>query len=249
MNSMNRHELQQQCELGQRQLMETAYLDAIATLSAAEEIAWSAGDYDTLSRLYMPLQEAHRQARQRCGEGTVRMDLIAADADAIIDADQILGGISHGQLLVGGWGSIEPALHVRRLAAERRLYVETFLSAVYPLVGGARVVIVVPVQEARLPVAQPRAIDALLQLLPPHCLVFSPDELPAGSAVGGDRTYAGVMAMWERLHAPFLAAADIEADPVRRMESYRKVLRVDSACELAHQKLADVAHAMKRTGR
>jgi hypothetical protein len=55
--------------------------------------------------------------------------------------------------------------------------------------------------------------------------------------------------MWERLHASFLAAADLEADPVRRMEAYRKVLRVDSACELAHQKLSDVAHAMKRTGR
>ena len=215
--------------------METAYLDAIATLSAAEEIAWSAADYDTLSRLYMPLQEAHRQARQRCGEGTVRLDLIAADADAVVDADQILGEISHGQLLVAGWGSIEPALRVRRLATELRLYVETFLGAVYPLVGGARVVIVVPLEEARLPQPQPRAIDGLLQLLPPHSLVFGPGELPGGSAVGSDRTYAGVMAIWERLHAPFLAAADLEVDPVRRMDAYRKVLRVDSACELAHQ--------------
>jgi hypothetical protein len=86
-------------------------------------------------------------------------------------------------------------------------------------------------------------------MLPRHCLVFSHEELPVGSAVGSDRTYARVMAMWERLHAPFLAAADLEVDPVRRMDAYRKVLRVDSACELAHQKLADVAHAMKRTGR
>ncbi len=243
---MTREQLQEQCELGQRQLMETAYLDAIRTLSSAEEFAWLAGDYDTLSRLYMPLQEARRQARQRCGEGMVSLDLVANGERARIDPIQILDRIRHGQLLTAGWGSIEPALGVRQLAAERGLYVETFLGAMYPLVGGARVVVIVPMEDARLPEAQPRTIDALLKLLPPHCLVFGSGELPGGTQRGSDQTYARVMAIWERLHGPFLAAADIEADPVRRMNAYRGVLRVDSACELAHQKLSDVAHQMTR---
>jgi hypothetical protein len=239
---MTREELQQQCELGQRQLMATAYLDAIQTLAAAEQVAWSARDYDTLSRLYMPLQEARRQARQRCGEGTVCLDLIEPSVDPL----QIIEKIPHGQLLIAGRGSIEPALRLRRLATDRRLYLETFLAAVYPLLGEARVVVIVPLEDAVLPEAQPCTIDALLHLLPPHCLVFSPDELPVGSHRGDDRSYAKVMSIWERLHGPFLAAADLEADPVRRMNAYRKVLRVDSACELAHQKLSDVAHQMTR---
>ena len=37
--------------------------------------AWRHRDWDTLARLYMPLQEARRQRRQRCGEGTVALDL------------------------------------------------------------------------------------------------------------------------------------------------------------------------------
>jgi hypothetical protein len=49
------------------------------------------------------------------------------------------------------------------------------------------------------------------------------------------------MAMWERLHAPFLAAADSAVDPIQRIEGYRKTIRVDYACELAHQKLSDLA--------
>jgi hypothetical protein len=239
---MTRQQLQEQCELGQQQLMETAYLDAIRTLSAAEQSAWDVGDYDSLARLYMPLQEARRQARQRCGEGIVCLDLIQGN----VDAEQILDRIPHGQLLVAGQRSIDPAVRLRRLAAERHLYVETFLAAVYPLLGDAKVVAIVPLEDAQLPDAQPRTIDTLLRLLPPHCLIFTPEELPAGSHPGNDQTYAQVMSIWERLHAPFLAAADIEADPVRRMNSYRKVLRVDSACELAHQKLSDVAHQMTR---
>ena len=59
--------LQQLCELGQQQLMATDYLRAEATLVQAEQLAIQTGDFDTLSRLYMPLQEARRQKRQRCG--------------------------------------------------------------------------------------------------------------------------------------------------------------------------------------
>ena len=54
------------------------------------------------------------------------------------------------------------------------------------------------------------------------------------------------MGLWERLHTPFLAAADMQADPVKRMEGYRTAIRVDYACELAHQKLSDAAKIISR---
>ena len=47
--------------------------------------------------------------------------------------------------------------------------------------------------------------------------------------MGDFRTYAEVMGLWERLHTPFLAAADMQADPVKRMEGYRTAIRVDYA--------------------
>jgi hypothetical protein len=55
-----------------------------------------------------------------------------------------------------------------------------------------------------------------------------------------------VMAIWERLHAPFVAAADAQTDPILKMEGYRTAIRVDPACELAHQKLSDTARMMMR---
>jgi hypothetical protein len=57
------------------------------------------------------------------------------------------------------------------------------------------------------------------------------------------------MGLWERLHLPFLAAADMQADPVQRIEHYRRTIRVDYACELAHQKLSDVARELGRAAR
>ena len=69
--------LQSLCELGQEQLIRMEYLAAERTLVEAEEIARRERDFDTLGRLYMPLQETRRQRRQRCGEGIVRLDLIA----------------------------------------------------------------------------------------------------------------------------------------------------------------------------
>src|ERR1700733_14813614 len=116
---MTPEQLQEQCELGQRQLMETQYLEATQTLCIAEEFAWSTKNYETLSRLYMPLQEARRQARQRCGEGQVNLRLIAGNTDDSPDARAIVQAIPQGQLLVAGWGSIEPAKLVRKHAAEQ----------------------------------------------------------------------------------------------------------------------------------
>ena len=42
------------------------------------------------------------------------------------------------------------------------------------------------------------------------------------------------------------AAADMQADPFHKIEHYRRTIRVDYACELAHQKLSQVAHELAR---
>src|SRR5438477_8925766 len=107
---MSSQDLQSRCELGQQQLMRTEYLQAEATLASTEADAWAARDFDTLSRLYMPLQEARRQRRQRCGEGVVALDLIATGPVDEIDGRRIIENFPHGQLLVAGWGTLEPAL-------------------------------------------------------------------------------------------------------------------------------------------
>jgi hypothetical protein len=238
-------DLQALCEEGQSLLMATKYLDAEALLERAEQIAWDAGDYDTLSRLYMPLQEARRQRRQLCGEGTVCLDLIAAGPADEISGRRVIENFTHGQLLVAGWKSIEPALAVRQLQKQHRLYVETFLAAAYPM-GSGSVVVIVPTAQVSLPTADFTSIDALIASLPAHCIVLSSSELPSGSVPGTWKTYANVMAMWERLHTPFLAAADAVVDLRQRMAAYRRVIQVDYACELAHQKLSDVARQLIR---
>jgi hypothetical protein len=242
-------DLQARCELGQEQLMRTEYLEAEATLASAEADAWAARDFDTLSRLYMPLQEARRQRRQRCGEGKVALDFIATEEDEIGDAKAIVEYIPHGQLLVAGWGTIEPALEVRRLQRERKLYLETFLAAVYPIVGSGAVVAVVPLPDVTLPDAQPRSVNELIRRLPAHCLLLTHNDPSLKIGGGTTNTYAQVMSLWERLHAPFLAAADMQVDPVQRIEGYRKTQRVDYGCELAHQKAADVARMLARESR
>ena len=239
-------EIQSLCDLGQRQLMEMQYLAAESTLVRAECAAWELRDFDTLARLYMPLQEARRQRRQRCGEGTVRLDLLAAGPDDSPDPDRLLTESTSGQWLVAGWGSIAPAVRVRALQAERGLYVDTFLAAVYPMAGGRRVVVIVPTVEVALPPSSAQSIDELLAALPLHSIVMHEDELPKGTRPGTYETYGEVMAIWERLHRPFLTAADIQADAIRKIEHYRRAIQVDYACELAHQKLADVAKDLAR---
>ena len=229
--------------------MRMDYLRAEALLADAERQAWEGRDWDTLSRLYMPLQEARRQRRLRCGEGVVALDLVAQGPADDIDGKRIIENYPHGQLLVAGWGTVEPALRVRALQAEHGLFVETFLAAVYP-VGSGRAVAIVPTADVRLPAPTPRqTIDRLVAELPPHSIVMSADELPVGTRRGNTQTFAQVAAMWERLHLPFLAAADMQADPVRRIEHYRNTIRIDYACELAHQKLSGVARELGRLAR
>jgi hypothetical protein len=225
--------------------MRMEYLDAEETLCRAESIAREQRDFDTLGRLYMPLQETRRQRRQRCGEGIVCLDLIAQNANDHVDGKRIVENYPHGQLLVAGWGSIEPALKIRELQKTHKLYVETFLAAAYP-VGDARAIAIVPTDGVKLPDPTPRSIDELLKLLPSNSMVLHENELPKGAQKGTWQTYARVSEMWERLHAPFLGQADMMHDPMQKIEGYRKTIAVDYACELAHQKLADVARVIAR---
>jgi hypothetical protein len=242
---MTTEELQEQCELGQWELVRTNYLVAERILADAERLAWERREFDTLSRLYMPLQEARRQRRQRCGEGVVCLDIWARSADDVIDANQIAEKYPFGQLLVAGWASIEPPRKVRQIQWHQNLYLETFLGAVYPTTEGS-VIVIVPLEEARLPTAEVRSPPALASALPEHSLILRESELPRGLRQGTYQTYGQVMTLWERLHRPFLAAADAQSDPIKRIEAYRRTIEVDYACELAHQKLADVARALVR---
>ncbi len=242
MTAMTADEL---CEIGSEQLWAMQYVKCIATLEQAEQLAWDAQDWDLLSRLYMPLQEARRQVRQRCGEGTVRLDLLQTSPDRPLDVERIVQKYPHGQLLIGGLASLEPAVRVRQLARERQLYLETFLAAVYR-VGDGLAVVIAPTQSVKLPPPIDGPIDLLIRQLPPHCIVLADREIPAGQTVGTPDTYAGVMNFWEQLHRPFLAMADATVDPVQRMIGYRQTIGVDSACELAHQRLSKTAHGLAR---
>jgi hypothetical protein len=222
------------------------YLQAHRLLSEAESLAWNARRWEILSRLYLPLQEAHRQIRQRCGEGTICLDLLAAGPDTQPDPLAAVERFPQGQLLIAGWGSIAPAWMLRQQAARQGLYLETFLAAVYPTDAG-RIVVIVPSLHTPLPPPTPQLAEALLASLPPDCLALNEKELPAGVQDGSPQTYARVMELWERLHRPLLAAADAQTDPLGRMEGFRRAIEADYACELAHQHLAETAGQMART--
>jgi hypothetical protein len=244
-------DLQSLCELGQTQLMAMSYLGAIATLERAEQFAWETEDFDTLSRLYFPLQEARRQKRQRCGEGVVRLDLVAKSPDdATVDPEKIVASHPHGQLLIAGWASIEPARRVRHIAKKKSLYLETFLAAVYPLGNDAgTALVVVPTDDVALPKAGPWRIDELVKHVSPHSIVQDASALSVGDRKGTTATFAETMAVWEMLAAPFLAMADATTDPVQKMKGYRRAIEVDEACELAHQNLAMTARQVDRERR
>ena len=221
------------------------YLACERTLERAERVALEREDFDSLARLYLPLQEARRQRRLRCGEGVVRLDLVAEGTDHALDAAKVLDRYPHGQLLVAGWCSIEPAVRLRRLQRERDLYVETYLAAVYPA-GDARAIVIVPTADVALPAGSDESIDALVRRLPAHSIVMGMGALPHGEARGTTETFAHTMSIWERLHAPFLAAADVQVDPLQKVRAYRRTIEVDYACELAHQKLSDAARQLAR---
>ncbi len=226
--------------------MATDYLSAIDVLVEAERIALEIGDFDSLARLYMPLQESRRQKRQLAGEGIVRLDLIAHSENVAMDPEELAHKYPKSQLLIAGWGSIEPALQFREIARERRLFAETFLGAVYP-VNSARLIVIVPLSTVTLPkIDVSSSLDGILANLPPHSIAFHENQLPVGPQPGTTATFAQTMAIWEQIHAPFLAAADSEVDLLGKIQAYRRTIEVDEACELAHQRLSNVAHELAR---
>ena len=200
--------------------------------------------WDLLSRLYLPLQETRRQRRQRCGEGTIWLDLVARSEENTL-TERIDEDIETGQLLAAGWGSTEAAVQLRRMAEQQKQYLDVFLAAVYP-VGNKRVIAVVPMADDPMPAARPRSLDELRQALPRDCLIIPSDELPEGRRKGSTETYAYTMALWERLHAPFLARAERESDLLQKMRLFRETIVVDYGCEFAHQHLADAARQLRR---
>ncbi|MEL7237271.1 MAG: hypothetical protein AAGK78_00295 [Planctomycetota bacterium] len=240
--------LQQLCETGQQKLIATDYLGAETILMQAEAMASERDDLATLGRLYYPLQEARRQRRQVCGEGVVRLDLWANGPDDAIDPLHVLSHHPHGQLLVAGWASIEPALQVRQAAAEKELFVETYLAAIYPVSETDRVVAVVPSADVALPPADAAAsgVDQLQRKLPPHSVVLATSDVPRGTRAGSAETFGYTMNLWESLAAPFLATAKATTDPRRRIAAYRQVIDIDYACEKAHQWLAETALSLAR---
>ena len=248
---MTADQIQALCEDGQQRLMRMDYLGSEAALEQAEAAALAAEDFDTLGRLYFPLQEARRQRRQVCGEGVVRLDLWPAGPDDHPDPAAIAADYPHGQLLLAGWADISPAVQLRRISRERSLYVETFLAAAYPVLPdhSRRVIAIVPTADVTLPPPQTAldgGIEALVRRLPPFSIVLGEEELPHGPRRGTAETFAVTMGLWERLHLPFLNAAKQVVDPRRRIEAYRQVIRVDYACEKAHQWLAETALELAR---
>jgi hypothetical protein len=244
---MDSGQIQDLCRRGQDDLSRMEYLAAETALAEAEELAWKSRDFDALARLYLPLQESRRQRRQRCGEGTIRLDVLANGPDDQPDGRHTVETVGHGQILIAGWGSIQPGIEARRAQRELGLYVDVFLAAVYP-VGAGRVVAIVPGGGVALPPGESMPVDQLIRRLPAHSIVMSDAALPKGAKGGTAETYAWVMATWERLHAPFLAAAQATGDPVRRIEAYRQTIAVDYACELAHQRISDTARKLCAKG-
>lgn len=237
-------DLQALCNRASERLVATDYLGAEALLVKVKGLAEGARDFDTLSRLLYPLQEARRQRRQRCGEGVVRLDLRAETAE---EGAALLGAYPQGQLLVSGWKTTAPAEALRLAAAQAGAFLDVFLGARLSVSGGAEVTVVLPkpAELSRVPDGLP--LDGLLGRLPPHAVVLGPGELPGGERRGSPATFAVTMGLWERLHRPYLALADQMPVGLERLRAYDEVLMVDYACELAHQNAAEVARLLSRS--
>ncbi|HEX8322423.1 MAG TPA: hypothetical protein VF595_00795 [Tepidisphaeraceae bacterium] len=237
--------IQSLCEQGQAALLATDYLAAERHLVAAEELAWDADHFDALARLYMPLQEARRQRRQTCGDG-VFASVIARSPSDEIDADALAERHPRGQLIVAGFGSIGPAANLRAIAAQRGLYLDLPLAAAYD-VGGQATVLIVPTADVAPPPAEKvGSIDALLRLAPPHSVVVPAAALPPDQPRGDSATFGYAMSLWETLHGPFLGLADSTMDPRQKLIAYRQTIRVDYACEFAHQRFSQTARLLSR---
>ena len=169
----------------------------------------------------MPLQEARRQRRQRCGEGVVALDLIAQGPH-----DDRRRPTDRGEFSA-------------RAAARRRVGVDRAGGSGSAPSGGARAVRRDVSRGGRIPSAARRrssschwtmrncrrAISTRSRTWKSSCrnhsLVAERSAIVNGQRKGTPQTFGEVMALWERLHAPFLAEADAERDLVRQIERYR----------------------------
>ena len=130
----------------------------------------------------MPLQEARRQRRQRTSEGesVICLDLLAQGPSDLIEGEHVIENFPQGQLLVAGWGTLEPALQVRKLQGRFGLYIDVFLAAKYPLIGGGHAVVIVPHEHVVLPDLSPRRLDEMPSMMPPHSIILREEDIPAG---------------------------------------------------------------------
>jgi hypothetical protein len=235
---MQPSEIQDACERGQQLLIQTEYWSAELILAEAENAAWMSREFDALSRLYLPLQECRRQRRQKCLDGIICLDILARSPEDSIDPKEIVNRYPQGTLLVGGWQSITLAVEVRRLQFERRQYAETFLAAVYP--AGESISISISPFAA----IEPQRMRTGGDLMQDHSLMMHESTLRCGPGAPAKELAAQANTLWELLHAPFLLDADRATDPLHKIELYRKTIEVDYGCELAHQKLAEVARQL-----
>jgi hypothetical protein len=147
---MTLEQLQEQCELGQRELMATNYLAAEKILIEAErDRASSKTNLKHSHAFTCPSRRPGASGVSAAAKEPFCLDLVAQGPDDEISAERILDKYPFGQLLVAGWGTIQPALEIRRLQQERGLYVETFLAAAFPTTKGT-IIVIVP-EDAPLP--------------------------------------------------------------------------------------------------
>ena len=233
--------IQSLCEHGQRALLATEYPAAERYLAAAESLAWAAKDYDALARLYMPLQEARRQRRQQSADGPFVTRMLTDTMEAV----ELAGDSKRGQFIVAGRASIVPAVLLRMVAAQRGRLFDVPLAVAYRA-EGQPFVLIVPTPDTPLPFDLEYTVDSLMRAIPPGSVLTPADALPPDQKCGDALTFGYMMSLWEKLHAPLLAAADALPDGDAKIEAYRATIRVDYACEFAHQRLSETARRLLR---
>jgi hypothetical protein len=196
----------------------------------------------------MPLQEARRQRRQWCGDGAFVTHTLQGPTNQPLNAAKIAEEFPRGQIIAAGHATIEPALALRKIAADRQLYLDVPLAATYRI-GNGIAVLFVPTPDVALPHGDVETIDELLQQSPPHSVLLPAPHLPRTQERGDARTFDFVMDLWESLHRPFLAMAQATTNPRQRLAAFRRTIEVDYACELAHQQFSETCHELARHGR
>ena len=137
--------------------------------------------------------------------------ILPADRTIRSTGRTIVQSVGHGQILIAGWGSIQPAINARQAQMELGLYVDVFLGAVYPM-GEGRVVAIIPDTVVELPTSEPMPVDELIRRLPAHSIVLSEADLKRGQNIRGDDGDLGATAR----AVPGGGGCDGEPDPADR---------------------------------